>query len=95
MDKLTDMLTNVLDSQPTPQTPDPPDVGKTKKITDCNTRCHPTYPPSKETLNQIPPHLRDNVVRRQDSGEVQLETFANQNNTSADSFPGPKNKNRL
>ena len=96
MDKLTDMLTDELDSQPTPPTPDPPDVGENKKHSQIATPddTQPT-PPSKETLNQIPQHLRDNVLRSQDSDEVQLETFTNHNTTPADSFPGSNKKNRL
>ena len=93
MDKLTDMLTDELDSQPTPPTPDPPDVGENKKHSQIATPddTQPT-PPSKETLNRIPQHLRDNVLRSQDSDEVQLETFTNHNTTPADSFPGSNKK---
>ena len=90
------MLTDELDSQPTPPTPDPTDVGENKKHSQIATPddTQPT-PPSRETLNRIPQHLRDNVVRSQDSGEVQQETFANHNTTPTDSFLGSNKKNRL
>ena len=96
MDKLMDLLTDELDSQPSPPTPDPPDVWENNKHSQIVTpdATQPT-PPSKETLNQIPQHIRDNFVKSQDSGEVQIETSAIQNTTPADSFPGPENKNRL
>ena len=74
MDKLTNMLTDELDLQPSPPTPDPPDVGENKKNSRIETpdATQPT-PPSKETLNQIPQYLRDNVVKSQEESQGKIE----------------------
>ena len=83
MEKLWGLLTDELDSQPSPPTPDPPDVGQKSNTSQMGTpeNTQPT-PPPQQMLFKIPIHLQDIFVNSQDEGEDNHESSADQNKTS-------------